>query len=79
MAEFIESNSADNAVVIAGDTNMLYSREPETVQILTDIGLIDSWVELVRNGTAPAPGSSVPAECGNPAESINCETLDKVL
>ncbi|KAK2759849.1 hypothetical protein FQN54_002583 [Arachnomyces sp. PD_36] len=79
MAEFVETNSANKAVVIGGDTNMLYTRESETVEILTDIGMIDTWVELVLNGTAPSTGAAAPAECGNPAENVTCETLDKVF
>lgn len=79
MVEFIESNSAGNPVVVGGDTNLLYSREVDTVSILTDIGLIDPWVELVHNGTAPSADAEEPPECGNPAVTLECETLDKVL
>ena len=79
IAEFIESNSPENPVVVGGDTNLIYSREPDTVKILTDIGLTDTWVELILNGTAPAGGSEEPPECGNPAATLECETLDKVL
>ncbi|PGG98426.1 hypothetical protein AJ79_08865 [Helicocarpus griseus UAMH5409] len=78
LAEFIQTNSADRPVVIGGDSNMLYTREAETVKILTDLDFVDPWVELIMNGTAPATGSSTP-ECENPAEGLECETLDKIF
>ena len=74
----IEATSAGRAVVIGGDTNDRYTNSAVSITLLTGAGFEDPWVELVKGGQYPTPGSTVDA-CGLPAVSNVCEIVDKVL
>lgn len=80
VAAHIAEWSVGNAVVVYGDTNSRYSRAGDTaIRALFDKsggpGLTDAWVELEHGGEVPAEASA----CGNPAESGECEVVDKVF
>jgi hypothetical protein len=83
LVEFMESYSAGNAVIVAGDTNTRYTSADDPIRLLTDSGprLTDVWVSLELGGKAPAPGNSI--ECRFPVkageEEKKCEQIDKVL
>ncbi|GGS67854.1 hypothetical protein GCM10010206_32840 [Streptomyces cinerochromogenes] len=79
LSAFIRANSAGNAVIVMGDTNTRYTRAGDTIRTLvTDNGLTDAWVRLVRGGTAPAQGAD-PLLCPASAPPDDCEVVDKVL
>ncbi|WP_329049051.1 jacalin-like lectin [Amycolatopsis sp. NBC_01488] len=76
---FIKTHSAGNAVIVMGDTNTRYTRAADTIAgFAADNGLTDAWIQLVRGGAAPAPGSPA-LVCDEQAVTNDCEVVDKVL
>ncbi|KAG6010183.1 hypothetical protein E4U21_007660 [Claviceps maximensis] len=76
LAQYIQDNSAGNAVIVFGDTNSRYSRTEDSLREFRDkSGLRDAWVDLIRNQIDPM----VETDCSNPSISNNCETVDKVF
>lgn len=65
-------------MILAGDFNDRWTNAELSINKLTDAGFEDPWVELVKRGTYPEPGSDA-APCDVPAADNNCETVDKVL
>ncbi|MET8770774.1 jacalin-like lectin [Streptomyces sp. NPDC004658] len=79
LSAFIQANSAGNAVIVMGDTNARYTRSGDNIRTLvTDNGLTDAWVRLVKGGSAPAQGAD-PLLCPASAPPDDCEVVDKVL
>ncbi|MFE0256425.1 jacalin-like lectin [Streptomyces sp. NPDC059010] len=79
LSEFIQANSSGNAVIVMGDTNTRYTRTGDNIRTLvSENGLTDAWVRLVKGGTAPAAGSD-PLLCDAKAPTNDCEVVDKVL
>ncbi|MGW5612542.1 jacalin-like lectin [Streptomyces sp. NPDC003877] len=79
LSDFVRANSSGNAVIVMGDTNTRYTRTGDNVRtLLTENGLTDAWVERVRGGTPPAPGSDA-LLCDAVAPADDCEVVDKVL
>ncbi|GAA3439255.1 jacalin-like lectin [Kutzneria kofuensis] len=79
LTAFIQSHSAGNAVIVMGDTNTRYTRAADTIGgFAADNGLTDAWVQLVRGGSAPAPGSPA-LVCDEQNVTNDCEVVDKVL
>ncbi|CAE6469484.1 unnamed protein product [Rhizoctonia solani] len=79
LADFIETNSAGNAVVVFGDTNSLYARCKDNIRLLTNqTGLTDAWVQAI--GRDPLAAGTDTGECpqGVP-DNITCEVGDKVF
>lgn len=77
---YMNTHSANRAVLIFGDSNSLYTRAGDKPELFrTEAGMTDAWIELVQNGVEPADNDAAHAECTqNPAESLECEILDKV-
>jgi hypothetical protein len=79
LSDFIQANSAGNAVIVMGDTNTRYTRTGDNIRtLLSENGLTDAWVELVKGGTPPAQGSDA-LLCDEAAPANDCEVVDKVL
>lgn len=79
LSDFIQANSAGNAVIVMGDTNTRYTRSGDNIRTLVnENGLTDPWVKLVKGGTPPAQGSDA-LVCDAAAPTNNCEVVDKVL
>ncbi|MFP3986331.1 jacalin-like lectin [Streptomyces sp. E11-3] len=79
LSDFIQANSAGNAVIVMGDTNTRYTRAGDNIRtLLDDNGLADPWVDLIRGGDIPAPGSDT-LGCDKAAPTDDCEVVDKVL
>ena len=79
LSRFITGNSTGNAVIVMGDTNTRYTRAGDNIRLLgTANGLTDAWVQLVRNGTPPAQGSTA-LVCDAANVTDSCEVVDKVL
>jgi len=74
LADYINDNSADQAVIVFGDLNTLYSRERAAAALQEQTGLVDAWVQIKQGGVIP---TDLP-ECGVPAHAL-CESLDTVL
>ncbi|KAK2052566.1 endonuclease/Exonuclease/phosphatase [Colletotrichum caudatum] len=74
VADYIDANSAGNAVLVFGDTNSRYTRPSDGVDVFAARnGMTDSWVQLVRDGVVPAAETL----CDNPSATSYCETVDK--
>ena len=79
LSDFIQANSAGNAVIVMGDTNTRYTRAGDNIRTLVnENGLTDAWVKLVKGGTAPTQGAD-PLLCPTTAPPNDCEVVDKVL
>lgn len=81
VADYIDTWSKGNAVIVMGDTNCRYTRSADTVLrtgFQTQNGLTDPWIQLQRNGVYPTAGSDA-LLCDNPAKSNDCEIVDKLL
>ncbi|MPY62031.1 jacalin-like lectin [Streptomyces spongiae] len=79
LSDFIQANSAGNAVIVMGDTNTRYTRSGDNIRTLVnENGLTDAWVKLVKGGTPPAQGSDA-LVCDSAAPTNDCEVVDKVL
>lgn len=79
LSAFIQANSAGNAVIVAGDTNTRYTRAGDNIRTLvSDNGLTDAWVQLVKGGVQPTQGSDA-LLCPTTAPTNNCEVVDKIF
>ncbi|MET9390608.1 jacalin-like lectin [Streptomyces sp. NPDC006624] len=79
LSDFIQANSSGNAVIVMGDTNTRYTRAGDNIRtLLSENGLTDAWVRLVRGGTPPAQGGDA-LVCDAAAPADDCEVVDKVL
>ncbi|MFJ4364863.1 jacalin-like lectin [Streptomyces chartreusis] len=79
LSDFIQANSAGNAVIVMGDTNTRYTRTGDNIRTLVaENGLTDAWVQLVKGGTPPAAGGDA-LLCDAAAPANDCEVVDKVL
>jgi endonuclease/exonuclease/phosphatase family metal-dependent hydrolase len=79
LSDFIQANSAGNAVIVMGDTNTRYTRTGDNIRtLLTENNLTDAWVRLVKGGTPPAQGGDA-LVCDAAAPTDDCEVVDKVL
>ncbi|GHC53530.1 jacalin-like lectin [Streptomyces violaceochromogenes] len=79
LSDFIQVNSAGTAVIVMGDTNTRYTRAGDNIRtLLSENGLKDPWVDLVKGGRPPAQGSDA-LVCDAAAPTNDCEVVDKVL
>ncbi|KUO16017.1 jacalin-like lectin [Streptomyces dysideae] len=79
LSDFIQANSSGNAVIVMGDTNTRYTRSGDNIRTLvSENGLTDPWVKLVKGGTPPASGSDA-LVCPTTAPTNDCEVVDKVF
>ncbi|MER6186220.1 jacalin-like lectin [Streptomyces sp. NPDC001652] len=81
LTDFIASHSAGNAVVVMGDTNTRYTRSGDTIaEFAAANGLTDTWVQLIRGGSAPTKGSDA-LVCDQTGTTVpnTCEVVDKIL
>ncbi|TQE39992.1 endonuclease [Streptomyces ipomoeae] len=79
LSDFIQANSAGNAVIVMGDTNTRYTRTGDNIRTLvSENGLADPWVQLIKGGTPPALGSDA-LVCPTSAPTNDCEVVDKVF
>jgi hypothetical protein len=77
VSNYIKANSIGNAVVVFGDSNSRYTRTDDIPAVFsTDNGMTDVWLQLVKNGVAPAKGADA-LLCDNPSPNNTCEIVDK--
>lgn len=79
LLNYINENSAGNAVVIFGDTNTRYTRAGQNMQNFLAAGFRDVWIDLVRDGVTPVNGTLPLTDCASGYVSSQCEIVDKVL
>ncbi|KAI0466332.1 endonuclease/Exonuclease/phosphatase [Xylaria cf. heliscus] len=76
VADYIDTWSTGNAVVVFGDTNSRYTRVADIVpSFVSQAGLTDAQVELILGGVAPTEEIL----CSNPSTTNECETVDKIF
>lgn len=79
LINYIEANSAGRAVILGGDFNDRWTNSALSINLLTgEGGFTDSWVQLIKGGVYPTPGSAANG-CSVPAADNQCEVVDKVL
>ncbi|MFN8282167.1 MAG: endonuclease/exonuclease/phosphatase family protein [Chitinophagales bacterium] len=79
LANYINKNSQGNAVIIMGDMNSRYTREGDTLELLVNMGFTDVWVQLMKNGEYPLPGTPALTNCTPSKVSPYCEVVDHIL
>ncbi|KAG9233190.1 endonuclease/Exonuclease/phosphatase [Amylocarpus encephaloides] len=76
VANYIDTWSVGNSVIVFGDTNSRYTRVLDNIALFqTQNGLTDSFVQLEHGGVNP----TVETICANPSLVNTCETVDKVF
>ncbi|KAI1341762.1 endonuclease/exonuclease/phosphatase family protein [Xylariaceae sp. FL0016] len=76
VADYIDTWSVGNAVLVYGDTNSRYTRAADNIRLFAEQNnLTDTWVELVHDGAIPTEETI----CDNPSTTNTCETVDKVF
>jgi hypothetical protein len=78
LAEYIETHSAGNAVIVMGDTNTRYTRSGDNIRELLYRGFTDAWIQLIRDGSVPALGATA-LTCNPKVTDADCEIVDKIL
>ncbi|EUC58944.1 endonuclease/exonuclease/phosphatase family protein [Rhizoctonia solani AG-3 Rhs1AP] len=79
VADFIDANSAGNAVIVVGNTHSLYTGFMDNIRLFTiNNGLTDAWVQAI-GGNAPASGADVIVCPPGVPSNIGCEGIDKVF
>ncbi|KEP45832.1 endonuclease/exonuclease/phosphatase family protein [Rhizoctonia solani 123E] len=79
VADFIDANSAGNAVIVVGNTHSLYTGFMDNIRLFTiNNGLTDAWVQAI-GGNAPARGADVIVCPPGVPSNIGCEGIDKVF
>ncbi|KAG1708875.1 hypothetical protein DVH05_022507 [Phytophthora capsici] len=79
LSDYISANSADNAVIVMGDTNTRYTRERDTIrEFVEGQKLTDAWVQFVRNGVPPEKGGQT-LGCEKDKITNDCEVVDKIM
>lgn len=78
LVDYINTHSADNAVIVMGDTNTRYTRTGDNIRTLIDIGFHDVWIDMIRQGDTPALGADA-LVCDPKITDAQCEIVDKVL
>ncbi|KAL2888049.1 hypothetical protein HOO65_040386 [Ceratocystis lukuohia] len=75
VSDYIKTWSEGNAVMVFGDTNSIFSRTADNINIFNEQnGMTDAWYTLVRKGDASAD-----ITCYNPSDTLMCELGDKVI
>lgn len=79
IAQYINTYSQGNAVIVLGDTNSRYTRSEDNFEtaLLGACKLADPWVELVRNGSIPKDGEALMDTVN--LNGPNYEVVDKVF
>ncbi|KAJ5537809.1 hypothetical protein N7494_007288 [Penicillium frequentans] len=80
VADYIDTWSIGNAVLVMGDTNSRYTRSADTgIRVFkSQNDMADVWVELEEAGVYPTAGADA-IVCDNPSTIETCETVDKAL
>ncbi len=78
LLDYIEQNSAGNAIIVMGDTNTRYTRSDDNILEFLHHGFTDLWVSRLRKGSIPAAGAAA-LTCDPAVTSPDCEVVDKIM
>lgn len=56
LMQAVEANDNGNPIIIMGDTNCRYTRDPLEQKIIKEGGFSDPWIDLKKGGTCPKVG-----------------------
>lgn len=79
ICNYIQTNSAGNAVIVMGDFNSRFTREEDTIRAFLDLGFEDVWVKLICNDEVPAIDPNSLRSCDSVRTNADCERVDKIL
>ncbi|KAJ6590465.1 Endonuclease/exonuclease/phosphatase [Mycena vulgaris] len=80
VADYIDTWSTGNAVIVFGDTNSRYTRADDGIRVFaTQNGMLDAWVEDAQGGIYPAIGAAALVCVDGVPPDTDCEVVDKVL
>ncbi|KAF7289961.1 Jacalin-type lectin domain-containing protein [Mycena indigotica] len=80
VADYIDTWSTGNAVLVFGDTNARYTRVGDGIRIFqTQNGMLDGWVESVKGGVYPTLNTSALVCNDGVPTNTSCEVVDKIL
>lgn len=76
----VEANDNGNPIIIMGDTNCRYTRDPLEEKIIVEGGFSDPWIDLKKGGTYPKVGDqALMVTPGDNASYQTNEIVDKVF
>lgn len=79
LVNYINTNSAGNAVLLTGDWNCRYTRTEDNIRLVTtDVGATDVWIQMIKNGIMPTQGSNA-LMCDGVVTDYQCEIVDKIF
>jgi endonuclease/exonuclease/phosphatase family metal-dependent hydrolase len=79
LVNYINANSAGNAVLLTGDWNCRYTRTGDNIRLVTtDAGATDAWIQMIKNGVMPTQGSDA-LMCNGVVTDFQCEIVDKIF
>jgi hypothetical protein len=79
LVNYINTNSVGNAVLLTGDWNCRYTRTGDNIRLVsTETGATDVWIQLIKDGVAPAQGSDA-LMCNGIVTDFECEIVDKIF
>lgn len=58
LMQAVEANDNGNPIIIMGDTNCRYTRDPLEQKIIKEGGFSDPWIDLERDGVYPKMGDN---------------------
>lgn len=79
LCEYINTYSADKAIILMGDFNCRYTRIEDNIRKIDSLGFKNVWIELTRNGVAPLQDGNSLIDCSTNTTSPTCEVVDKIF
>lgn len=79
IVNYINANSAGNAVLLTGDTNCRYTRSGDNIRLVaSETGAADAWIQMIKDGIAPTQGADA-LVCDGLITDFECEVVDKIF
>ena len=81
LVNYINANSAGNAVLLTGDTNCRYTRLGDNIRLIaSETGSADVWLQMIKDGIAPTQGDdALVCEGSTVITDYECEIVDKIF
>ncbi|MGF7140195.1 jacalin-like lectin [Roseimarinus sediminis] len=81
IVNYINANSAGNAVLLTGDSNCRYTRLGDNIRLVaSETGATDVWLQMIKDGIAPTQGDdALVCEGSTIITDYECEIVDKIF